>query len=205
MKFGNGVPTPYGFIASANPRAQRGSGRPRPDPSTSTGRSRPTARRARSAPSRSPSVRLTAPPMGRQDQLPERSRQLLRLLDDLVDRLVGQLVHPVDLEVLAHPRGLPASSICCSAAYGIGCTMSTRRGVPSRSGRTAPRPPHRAHVQEDDPHRRLPAQLLGDELLRRRGDQRQAAADLVRRLLDEVAVEAQDLRAAPAGTGASRP
>ncbi len=49
------------------------------------------------------------------------------------------------------------------------------------------------HVEHDDADDGLAAHRLGHELLRRRGDERHAAADLVGRGEDEVAVEAHEL------------
>ena len=78
-------------------------GRPRPGPSTSTGRSRPTARRASlSAIALLSSVCPTAPPIGARISWPNGAGSFSACSTTDVDRLVGQLVQPVDLEVLAH-------------------------------------------------------------------------------------------------------
>src|SRR5919206_3437615 len=50
-----------------------------------------------------------------------------------------------------------------------------------------------AHIDHNDAARWHAPGVLGNELLGRRGDEREAAADLVRRLLHEVAIEAHEL------------
>ena len=125
-----------------------------------------------------------------------------------VDRLVGQLAQPVDLEVLADAVRVAGVEHLLQRRVGHRLDhVDDRVGAPRAAAAAPPRPPRAARRSSRRcPPPACPRSSSGTNVLGRRGDQRQAAAHLVGRLLDEVAVGAQHLaRLRRAGTRASRP
>ena len=133
-------------------------------------RPRPCAR------SRRPSARAAAAPSG-----PAARR---RGATSFVDRLVGQVVHELGLHVGADAlRARRRRASLCSAAYGIGWTMSISGWATSRIGAITRSPSAWSPVQQTTmPDDRLEVHLRRDERLGRRADERDAGAEVVRRV-----------------------